>query len=96
MTRTFLTASAALASVLALPPAAAKGNEQRAPDQSAEPVNKVQDVAAAATGVASAATAGATLAGYVPNAAMGDMFEIESSTMALGAARTPRSRRRAR
>ena len=84
MTRTFLTASAALASVFALAACGGQGNEQRAPDQAAEPVNKVQDLAAAATGVASAATAGATLAGYVPNAAMGDMFEIESSTMALG------------
>jgi putative membrane protein len=84
MTRTILTASAAIAAVLALGACSGEGNEQRAPDQSAEPVNKIQDVAGAATGVASAATAGGTLAGYVPNAAMGDMFEIESSTMALG------------
>jgi putative membrane protein len=75
------TTVAALSLTLA---ACGQGNEQRAPDQTAEPVNKVQDVAAAATGVASGATAGLTAATYVPAAAMGDMFEIESSTMALG------------
>lgn len=84
MTRTLLTASAALAAVLALAACSGEGNEQRAPDQTAEPVNKVQDVAGAATGVATGATAGLTTATYVPAAAMGDMFEIESSTMAVG------------
>jgi putative membrane protein len=84
MTRALLTATAAVAAVLSLAACSGEGNEQRAPDQTAEPVNKVQDVAAAATGVASGATGGLTLATYVPAAAIGDMYEIESSTMALG------------
>jgi outer membrane lipoprotein-sorting protein len=40
------TTVAALSLTLA---ACGQGNEQRAPDQTAEPVNKVQDVAAAGT-----------------------------------------------
>lgn len=77
-----LTTVASLA--LALAACSGEGNEQRAPDQTMEPVNKVQDVAAAATGVATGATAPLTTEGYLMGAAMGDMFEIESSTMALG------------
>lgn len=84
MTRAILAASAAVAAVLSLAACSGEGNEQRAPDQTMEPVNKVQDVTAAGVGVASAATIGRTTAGYVPAAAMGDMYEIESSKMALG------------
>jgi putative membrane protein len=52
------------------------------PGQS-EPVNAAQDAVSAAVGQTSAATLGAnTTGGYVSNAAMGDMFEIQSSQMA--------------
>lgn len=82
MRTVLVTTAAALA--LALAACSGEGNEQRAPDQTMEPVNKAQDVAAAATGVATGATAPLTTEGYVTGAAIGDMFEIESSTMALG------------
>ncbi|MFN3514402.1 MAG: DUF4142 domain-containing protein [Phenylobacterium sp.] len=52
------------------------------PGQS-EPVNTVQDATSAAVGQTSAATLGAnTLGGYVSNAAIGDMYEIEAGRMA--------------
>lgn len=47
-------------------------------------VDKAQDMAAAPVGQASAATLGAnTTSAYVPNAAMGDMYEIMASDIAL-------------
>ena len=47
-------------------------------------VDKAQDMAAAPVGQASAATLGAnTVSAYVPNAAMGDMYEIMASDIAL-------------
>jgi putative membrane protein len=52
-------------------------------EQSPEPVDKAQDLTAAAVGQTSAATLGAnTVGGYVPAAAMGDMFEIQSAAIA--------------
>lgn len=52
-------------------------------EQSPEPVDKVQDMTAAAVGQTSAATLGAnTVGGYVPAAAMGDMYEIQSAAIA--------------
>jgi putative membrane protein len=54
-------------------------------DQGASPaVDKAQDMAAAPVGQVSAAALGAnTVEGYVPNAAMGDMYEIEAASIAL-------------
>lgn len=47
-------------------------------------VDKAQDMAAVPVGQASAATIGAnTIEGYVPNAAMGDMYEIMAADIAL-------------
>jgi putative membrane protein len=47
-------------------------------------VNDAQDMAAGPVGQASAATLGAnTVGGYVPNAAMGDMYEIQAADIAL-------------
>lgn len=55
-------------------------NQERAP----EPVDKAQDMAAGPVGQVSAATVGAnTQAGYIPAAAIGDMYEIQASTIAL-------------
>jgi len=51
--------------------------------------NAAQDAASAAVGAASAVTAGRTTAGFVTNAAIGNMYEIESSRMALDKARSP-------
>jgi putative membrane protein len=44
--------------------------------------NAAQDAASAAVGTASAVTAGRTTGGFVTNAAIGDMYEIESSRLA--------------
>jgi len=59
------------------------GKDLENPGQSA-PVNTVQDMAAGPVGVGSAATVGAnTTDGFVTGAATGDMYEIESSKIAL-------------
>lgn len=54
-------------------------------EQGASPaVDKAQDAAAAPVGQMSAATMGANSpAAYVPNAAMGDMYEIQAADIAL-------------
>lgn len=53
-------------------------------EQSPEAVDKVQDAASAPVGQTSAATMGANLvSAYVPNAAMGDMYEIQAADIAL-------------
>jgi len=51
--------------------------------------NTVQDAASAAVGTVSAATLGRTTGGFVTNAAIGDMYEIESSRLALKQAQSP-------
>lgn len=61
-------------------------NRQEAADANpgqSEAVNAAQDATSAAVGQTSAATLGAnTLQGYVTNAAIGDMYEIEAGKMA--------------
>lgn len=53
-------------------------------EQSPPAVDAVQDTTAAVVGQTSAATLGAnTVMGYVPNAAMGDMYEIQAAEIAL-------------
>lgn len=54
-------------------------------EQGASPaVDKAQDMAAAPVGQTSAATLGSnTVSAYVPNAAMGDMYEIQAADIAL-------------
>lgn len=53
-------------------------------EQSPEAVDAVQDKTAAVVGQTSAATMGAnTVMGYVPNAAMADMYEIQAADLAL-------------
>lgn len=55
-------------------------NQERSP----EPVDKAQDMAAGPVGQVSAATMGSNLvSAYVPNAAMGDMYEIQAADIAL-------------
>ena len=51
-------------------------NNQENPGQS-DPVNAAQDATSEAVGSVSAMTAGQTVDGYVMNAAMGDMYEIQ-------------------
>lgn len=53
-------------------------------ERSPEAVDKAQDMAAGPVGQASAATMGANMvSAYVPNAAMGDMYEIMAADIAL-------------
>ena len=53
-------------------------------EQSPEPVDKAQDMAAGPVGQVSAATMGANMvSAYVPNAAMGDMYEIMAADLAI-------------
>lgn len=76
MTRTLFAGVAALALLSAC------NQNSESPGQT-EPANAVQDATSAAVGQTSAATLGAnTVDSYVPSAAMGDMFEIESSKIA--------------
>lgn len=87
MRKTLMMSAAALAALTL-----AACNKQEAadanPGQSA-PVNAAQDAAAAAVGATSAATLGAnTLQGYVSNAAMGDMYEIEAAKIATEKSKT--------
>lgn len=73
----------AIISVASLALLAACNQNAESPGQT-EPVNAVQDATSAAVGQTSAATLGAnTVDSYVPSAAMGDMFEIESSKIAM-------------
>ena len=52
--------------------------------QSPEAVDKAQDMAAGPVGQTSAATMGSNMvSAYVPNAAMGDMYEIQAADIAL-------------
>lgn len=53
-------------------------------EQSPEAVDKMQDAASAPVGQTSAATMGSNMvSAYVPNAAMGDMYEIQVADIAL-------------
>lgn len=54
-----------------------------AADQTNKPVNVAQDTAGAATGLGTAAVGSVSSASFVRDAAMGDMYEIESAKMAL-------------
>lgn len=79
--RSLAVSGVALTAALAL--AACGDNAADQPGQSA-PVNAVQDATSAAVGQTSAATLGAnTLEGYVDNAAISDMYEIEAGRMAM-------------
>jgi len=55
-------------------------NQERSP----EPVDAVQDMTAGVVGQTSAATVGANMqSAYIPGAAVGDMYEIQSADIAL-------------
>jgi len=72
----------AAAATAALSLAACNKNDAANPGQS-EPVNAAQDAVGAVVGQTSAATLGAnTLGGYVSNAAVGDMYEIQAGKIA--------------
>lgn len=78
MRNTHLTLLACGAAALAL----SACNNQENPGQS-DPVNAVQDATSEAVGSMSAMTGGQTVEGYVMNAAMGDMYEIQAADIAL-------------
>ncbi|MBW0149986.1 MAG: DUF4142 domain-containing protein [Phenylobacterium sp.] len=77
----YLIATVGAAALLGLV-ACGDGNDNTAVGQT-EPVNAAQDATSAVVGQTSAATLGAnTLGGYVSNAAIGDMYEVEAGRMA--------------
>lgn len=79
MIRTFLAGAACVALLSAC-------NEQGA----SPAVDGAQDMAAAPVGQTSAATMGGNMvSAYVPNAAMGDMYEIQAADIALERSQTP-------
>lgn len=78
MTRTILLGAACALALAAC-------NQERAGD----PVDRVQDAASGPVGQMSAATMGSNMvSAYVPNAAMGDMYEIQAADIALERSRT--------
>jgi putative membrane protein len=88
--RALATTGVALAASVAL---AACGDNTNQPGQSS-PVNAAQDATSAVVGQTSAATLGAnTLQGYVTNAAIGDMYEIEAGRMAAERGTSAETRR---
>jgi putative membrane protein len=66
-----------------------KPGEERAEGQKNEPVNIAQDVAGAATGVATGATGALNTEAFVKDAAIAGMYEVEASKMALTRAMNP-------
>lgn len=53
-------------------------------ERTPEPVDKAQDMASAPVGQTSAATMGSNMqSAYIPNAAMGDMYEIQAADIAI-------------
>lgn len=64
-------------------------NERRGEGQANEPANIAQDVAGAATGVATGATGALSTEAFVRDAAIGGLYEIESSKLALEKASSP-------
>jgi putative membrane protein len=64
-------------------------DEQRAEGQKNEPANIAQDVAGAATGVATGATGAISADAFARDAAIGGMYEIESSKLALQRSSNP-------
>lgn len=53
-------------------------------ENASEPVDKAQDAVSAPVGQVSAATMGSNMvSAYVPNATMGDMYEIQAADLAI-------------
>ncbi|CAN7603465.1 DUF4142 domain-containing protein [Phenylobacterium sp. LjRoot164] len=65
------------------------GDEKRSAGQTNEPVNVAQDVAGAATGVATAAVGAVDTESFVRDAAIGGMYEIQSSKLAPTKSKSP-------
>lgn len=84
--RPIILASTAAAALLGL--AACGEKPGGAADQQNMPVNAAQDAAGAATGLATAAVGAVSTDAFVRDAAMGDMYEVESAKMALERSRS--------
>jgi putative membrane protein len=83
-----ITATAPLALALAL---AACGNNETggAPDQQNQAANAVQDQTSAAVGAAAAPTAATTTEGFITNAVIGGLYEVEAGRIAMERSKTP-------
>jgi len=78
--RSFLLLGAVAVATLALAGCEKPGGSA---DQTNKPVNVAQDAAGAATGLGTAAVGSVAAGAFVRDAAMGDLYEIESAKMAL-------------
>jgi putative membrane protein len=81
----YLLAASAITLSACSPPA----GEKRAEGQQNEPANIAQDVAGAATGVATGAVGAVDTEAFVRDAAIGGMYEIQSSELALKRSKNP-------
>jgi putative membrane protein len=81
--------STGVAALLALTACGQKPGEQRPESQDQEPINTAQDVAGAATGVATGAAAALSTDAFVTDAAIAGMFEIEAAKLALQRSKNP-------
>lgn len=81
--------AAGLSAFLLLAACGKPAGEQQPESQDQEPTNIVQDVAGAATGVATGATAAVSTEAFVRDAAIGGMYEIESAKLALTRSKSP-------
>lgn len=84
-----LFATVALGGLLVVTACSPKPGEQRADGQRNEPANIAQDVAGAATGVATGATGALNTDAFVKDAAIGGMYEIEASKLAVKRSMSP-------
>ena len=79
----------ALAAILAVAACGQKPGEHRPESQDQEPTNVVQDVAGAATGVATGAVGAVNTEAFVRDAAIAGMYEIEAAKLALRRSKNP-------
>jgi putative membrane protein len=84
--------AAASAGALALAACGQPANEQRAEGQQNEPVNTAQDMAGAATGLATGAVGAVSSEAFVRDAAIGDMYEVAAAELALERSKDARVR----
>jgi putative membrane protein len=82
-------AAVGLCSLVLVAACSPKPGEQRAEGQGNEPANIAQDVAGAATGVATGATGAVNTDAFVKDAAIAGRYEVEASQLALKRSMNP-------
>ncbi len=87
--RQLLLRSIAVAALVAVAACGQKADEQRPESQDQETTNIAQDVAGAATGVATGAAGAMSTEAFVRDAAISGMYEIEAAKLALQRSQSP-------